>query len=168
MSCHDFQHNLALLVGEELEVNETIAARRHVAHCPDCREALQQLNDSRTVMRAVSETPAEINGESLWPRLRAQILPATISRPQRDYPSWMPTATLAAACVALLIFVGSTPMLDRDNEPDSFVDESFQRQLDEPTDPLLYSNPGEWEPGETDTKGENRARPTKERSEEVG
>ena len=44
MSCHDFQHKLALLVGEELEVNEAIAARRHTAQCPACREALQQLD----------------------------------------------------------------------------------------------------------------------------
>ena len=41
----------------------------------------------------------------------------------------MPTATLAAACVALLIFVGSTPMLDGDNEPASFVDEVFNASL---------------------------------------
>ncbi|TWU06602.1 hypothetical protein CA54_49990 [Symmachiella macrocystis] len=125
MSCHDFQHKLALLVGDELEVNEAVAARRHIAQCPVCREALQDLTDSRTIMRVVSETPTEIRGESLWPRLRAQISPATVLQTQRGFPSWLPTATLAAACVALLIFVGSTPMIDGQSEPVSFVDSSF-------------------------------------------
>ena len=128
MSCHDFQHKLALLVGDELEVNEAVAARRHIAQCPACREALQGLTDSRTIMRVVSETPTEIRGDSLWPRLRAQISPATVLQTRRGYPSWMPTATLAAACVALLIFVGSTPMIDGQSEPVSFVDSSFGSQ----------------------------------------
>lgn len=125
MSCHDFQHKLALLVGDELEVNEAVTARRHIAQCPACREALQGLTDSRTIMRVVSETPTEIRGDSLWPRLRAQISPATVLQTRRGYPSWVPTATLAAACVALLIFVGSTPMIDGQSEPVSFVDSSF-------------------------------------------
>jgi anti-sigma factor RsiW len=125
MSCHDFQQKLALLVGDELEVNEAVTARRHIAKCPACREALQGLTDSRTIMRVFSETPTEISGESLWPRLRAQISPATLVQQRRGYPSWMPTATLAAACVALLIFVGSTPIIDGHSNPASFVDSSF-------------------------------------------
>ncbi len=140
MSCHDFQHKLALLVGEELEVDEAIAARRHTAQCPACRETLKQLSESWTALRAVGETPTEVKGGSLWPRVRAQVFPATVGRPQRDYPSWMPTATLAAACVALLIFVGSTPMLDNHAETASFVDPSFQLNLDETVDPAMYRN----------------------------
>jgi len=142
MSCHDFQQKLALLVGDELEVNEAVAARRHIAQCPTCRETLQGLTDSRTVMRFVSETPTEISGESLWPRLRAQISPATLVPPRRGYPSWMPTATLAAACVALLIFVGSTPIIDGQSEPGSFVDSSFGANFDPATDVSEYRDFG--------------------------
>lgn len=147
MSCHDFQHKLALLVGDELEVNEAVTARRHIAQCPACREALQGLTDSRTIMRVVSETPTEIRGDSLWPRLRAQISPATVLQTRRGYPSWVPTATLAAACVALLIFVGSTPMIDGQSEPVSFVDPSFGLNLDPATSASNYRNRGDFYQG---------------------
>ncbi len=112
MNCNDFKHDLALLAGEDLEEAEAKTAARHSAECPSCRDSLRHLEDSQTIMRTVRETPLDVDVPSLWPRIRAQLMPATLEQTGQHYPNWVPSATLAAACLALLVFVGSTPMFD--------------------------------------------------------
>ncbi len=130
MNCNEHKQNLALLAGRDLEDDEAVLAKRHTVECPSCREMLRQLEDSQTAMRVVRETPAEINGRSLWPRIRAQLMPATIERQQNKFPNWMPTATLAAACLALLVFASSPPLLNVQQGPVSFLDSSFGESAD--------------------------------------
>jgi len=136
MNCNEIRQNLALLVGDDLEDEQTLDARRHLAECPGCRQTLQSLEDSQTAMRVVSETPEDFHHESLWPSVRAQLMPATLMNPSQPMPNWVPTAALAAACLALLLFVGSTPMLDNSTIAGIPADSDFQFHVTQPVSPL--------------------------------
>lgn len=117
MNCNDIKRKLALLIGNDLEDVHASAVRRHLSECPDCRETRRQLDDSHSVLRAVRGIAKQESGNSLWPRINAQLPQVTLQPPERSPLGWLPTATLAAACLAVLVFAGSTPLLKVQDQP---------------------------------------------------
>lgn len=126
MNCRDIKRKLALLVGGDLPADEVTVVERHLAQCPACHTERQSLSDSQTILRAVCETPTQPLERPLWPRVRPHLPQSHAYAGRPAYLGWLPTASLAAACLALLLFAGSTPLLTAPQQPVSFIDPSFQ------------------------------------------
>lgn len=79
MNCREFSDRIHEYLDETLEPGLQAAAREHVAHCPECRLALQRVQSfGRAVQYALQQAAAPI---SLEPELRRKVLAAAESVP---------------------------------------------------------------------------------------
>lgn len=110
--CRRVRQLLALWAGRDLDDRGTRTARRHVSECPGCREHLQKLNFTRSVLERVTSDESRSeggSGESLWggirERLQAERLRAAERAAEERARSagWLPVGALAAACVVVVM-----------------------------------------------------------------
>lgn len=132
--CKQFRRQLALEVGADLSADESLAAERHVAVCPSCREFREGLQDSQTALKraavlqfaaragrvtAEGSEPARTGNSqavplrhgSLWSNVRER-LPATPRRRRGDdydLRNWAVAGLSLAVCVMLTLVLRTIP-----------------------------------------------------------
>lgn len=125
MNCRQAKTEMALWVGDDLDEASARQVERHVAVCPECRDALVALRQSQSVLQALAGSkhagdvdaallkPASSNlvrlasdgFESLWPAVSRR-LPGQSGARMRRFNGWLPAAAVMAACVAILVVTG--------------------------------------------------------------
>ena len=110
--CQKHRQNLALLVGQDLDVGAQVEAERHVATCPDCRAHLQSLRSGQRVLeQARTQSPAAVAEESsVWGGVSRQIRVLDERSGRATWRGWLPAMALAAACLTVTVI--TTDMLD--------------------------------------------------------
>jgi hypothetical protein len=116
LSCRKTRRLLALSAGNDFEVLPSAETQRHLAVCPHCRETWQGLRRAQQVLERVSatrvagESPAVSDqpGEatlpaSVWPGVARHLKVIDEQWAAPNWRGWLPTAALAAACVAVVV-----------------------------------------------------------------
>ena len=110
--CQKYRQDLALLVGQDLDVVAQVEAERHVATCPDCRVHLQSLRSGQQVLQqARTQSPSNVAEEaSVWGGVSRQIRVLDERAGRANWRGWLPAVALAAACLTVTVI--TTDMLD--------------------------------------------------------
>lgn len=105
INCRTTRRLLALWAGNDLEERESRRAERHLAVCPPCREAWEQLKRSQRVLDRVRPAPADDArlDVSLWPAVARQVRVIDATSVAPNWRGWLPAGALAAACFAVLM-----------------------------------------------------------------
>jgi hypothetical protein len=116
LSCRKTRRLLALSAGNDFEILPSAETQRHLAICPHCRETWQGLRRAQQVLERVSatrvagESPAVSDqpGEatlpaSVWPGVARHLSVIDNQWAASDWRGWLPTAALAAACLAVIV-----------------------------------------------------------------
>ncbi len=108
MNCEEIRDLLALHVGGETHENERIAIEAHLPGCMACRCAFDEYRELRAQMSEMKDGTAP-NGaiESIWPRVRAEILPGEKKTGRIVAMEWL---VRAAAVVVIGIALGYSAM----------------------------------------------------------
>lgn len=117
MNCKRTRLDIALMVGDDLDEGAEAAVRRHVAACPDCCEHLRRMQRSLGVLHEPNDIVANELSESVWPALAAK-LPGREAGGQSGFNGWVPATALAAACLAVVMFVRNGPTSARQTYDD--------------------------------------------------
>lgn len=102
LTCRNVRRSLALWAGNDLDEADQASCRRHLAACPDCREEWQRLRSGQGALQALRASPVEPEPASIWPRVERHLQTGEVS-PVVPWRGWLPTGTLAAACVAFAV-----------------------------------------------------------------
>ena len=97
------KRQIALLVGDDLEVTEQAEARQSVESCPMCREHWVRLRDCMDAIEYAGKSVDVRPGASLWPRIESQLRSSVVVRRSERFNGWVPALSMAAACIALLV-----------------------------------------------------------------
>lgn len=110
--CQKYRQDLALLVGQDLDLVAQVEAERHVATCPDCRSHLQSLRSGqRVLLQARTQAPVSVAEESsVWGGVSRQIRVLDERAGRTNWRGWLPAVALAAACLTLTVI--TTDLLD--------------------------------------------------------
>jgi hypothetical protein len=108
--CRKTQRLLALATGNDLLESETAGMQRHLAGCPRCRDVQDGLQQSQRALEGLRlATVAEGPGAwSVWPGVARQIRSLLGISAAPGWHQWLPTGTLAAACVAMIAILLAT------------------------------------------------------------
>jgi len=102
--CRKVRHSLALWVGNDLDDAGRLAAQRHLATCPSCREEWQRLQSGHATIESLRtsrrEPPPEV---SVWPSVAMQIRAISEEPVEVEWRDWLPSGALAAACLTLIL-----------------------------------------------------------------
>ena len=109
MSCHRWEADLALWVGDDLEAERIPALEDHLASCAECRELHELLLQSRETLQDPSglEELLVHQGESL----RAGVM-AQVAAEQRRSPWFLLAASLVLVLGAFLLWPSAEPYLE--------------------------------------------------------
>lgn len=112
MNCQDAEHQMTPLVDGELAAADAEAVNAHLAACPACRQAAEQEQTGRRVLRECAPRLAAHAPGSLKRRVRGAMPAAQKSRPRAWRWALAAAATLAifAGLVAVAGVVRPVPM----------------------------------------------------------
>ncbi|MBS0261336.1 MAG: zf-HC2 domain-containing protein [Planctomycetes bacterium] len=151
--CRKTRHLLALSAGNDVDAREVVGLERHLAVCPQCRELQQELRHSQQILEAVQPAGAMADQDftSVWSGVSRQIRRLEQQPTSHDWRNWMPTLTLAAACLALMVGVvmpmrpsGGSSILNNNNGimsgplPTDPIGEGVRPQKQRPTSYSYY------------------------------
>jgi len=115
MHCNKAREQLPLLSGRDLPWLQTLAVRRHLRRCPECRRELVRLEAARDVFGTALRQPVDDElVAAVWRRVRGS-LPArpALAVPQHNeisggprWPRFAIPALAAAAALALILAPG--------------------------------------------------------------
>jgi hypothetical protein len=117
MDCKFARSELALRVGLDHNPQYEQQVERHLASCPQCRTFSQNLKSSTAILQKVATHSEEVACESVWPQVRNHLsvrretVVARESVSRSHVAGWFPVGALAAACLALIVFSSSPPLL---------------------------------------------------------
>jgi anti-sigma factor RsiW len=125
--CQKYRQDLALLVGQDLDVVAQLEAERHVATCPQCREHLQSLRSGQRVLQqARTQQPSPVAEESsVWSGVSRQMRALDERSGRSNWRGWLPAVALAAACLTVTVI--TTDMLDSSRNLDGLAEQSLPR-----------------------------------------
>jgi len=94
-------HQLPLWVEGDLDAADMAAVDRHLAQCPECRAAAEDLRASQDLLREAMASPFETaDRERLRGQVMAQVRAEAAAKPARRL---IPRSALLAACAASLL-----------------------------------------------------------------
>ncbi len=102
--CRKVRRLLALWAGNDLDERDSAGIERHLAVCPQCREIRQGLHQAQRALDAVrpAAVPDRQLAMSVWPGVSRHIRSIDEVTAARGWREWLPTAALAAVCVAMI------------------------------------------------------------------
>jgi hypothetical protein len=102
--CRKMRRLLALWAGNDLDERDATGLERHLASCPHCREVRQGLHRSQRALEAVRPGTVLENQQSasVWPGVARHVRSIDENSVPQGWREWLPTAALAAACVAMM------------------------------------------------------------------
>lgn len=109
--CRRYRRQLPLLVGGDLDERLALRVRLHLRNCPECAAAAEAMRRAHSVLQESAAEPVPMRGESLWPGLRPLCRTENASR--SEWRGWLPTACLAAACLAVAVGIVFLPEAPR-------------------------------------------------------
>jgi hypothetical protein len=112
-NCTRAKRDIALWVGSDLDDQEVAALRRHLACCECCREHWRQMKRSLQSLQEPGEFEPAERAESVWPALAGRLPSREAFRRADEFNGWLPATVVAAACLAVLVFVRSGPPTHR-------------------------------------------------------
>ncbi len=118
LNCRNTRRLLALSAGNDVEERDLAGVQRHLAVCPSCREVWQGLRQSQRALEQVVAAPVADPGSptspstsgSVWPAVSRHLrtIDAQVAAP--DWRGWLPSAALAAACLAVIMVALPEPV----------------------------------------------------------
>jgi len=126
--CQKYRQDLALLVGQDLDVVAQLEAERHVATCPQCREHLQSMRSGQRVLQqARTQQPAPVAEEaSVWAGVSRQMRVLDERAGRSNWRGWLPAVALAAACLTVTVI--TTDMMGSSANVDGLAQQSVRPQ----------------------------------------
>src|SRR5262245_9795390 len=107
LSCRKARRSLALWAGNDLDEAGQAAMQRHLAVCPGCRQAWQDLQTWRQALEQARPAASErtTGAASIWPAVEWHIRAINDRPSPADWRDWLPAGALAAACVTLALIL---------------------------------------------------------------
>lgn len=105
MNCDEIRNEFSALLDGELEAKIRAQAEQHLAGCPECRRALEQMKQVDVLYRGLAPQMAPEGFEKgVRARIAAShaVAPRTVRPIWRRWYAWVP----AVAAVALVVFIG--------------------------------------------------------------
>ena len=113
MNCSQARSGLALLVGQDLDDKGRLDLERHLAVCPCCRHARQQLEQVMSVLQVANAGESPDLSDSLWPDLSERIRVRQRYRRQERFNGWVPALAVTAACLTIVVFASRPQPVSR-------------------------------------------------------
>lgn len=104
MNCVDFQEIISASLDGEISSQEKTSLQTHLLRCPDCRKALEELQETKSLIKSLGRMEAP---STLRPKIQARIEDEKIIF--IDFKKFLRPALAAVAMVAL--FLGSVSLL---------------------------------------------------------
>ena len=115
MNCKAAKIEIALAAGNDLDEHSGSALQEHLGRCPSCR---QRWNDVRTALETL-QVRCDISDEmpehvTVWPQVSRRLAKMERDLRRERFNGWIPAGAVAAACLAILFFVGERVTEPRD------------------------------------------------------